>query len=101
MILKIVTLLVSNIQWDTEGESLEDCNLPDFIVIQDFFCEDGNVSTEKVQILVSDSFGFNLHSLEWKQISEENTRTGIVMEHNMAYLNAMIFEPDYKHKTPA
>lgn len=91
MTFTLTTLLAFNIDWDTEGQSRQDCQLPDFIIIQDF-PSTSTIQAEQIQILVSDAFGFNLSSLQWEELADKHyTKLGIFQKPNMAYL----FAPEY------
>lgn len=54
-------LLISDIQWDTEGQTLEECNLPESVLIFDSFWVAPNEDELREQLgpILVDKFGFN------------------------------------------
>ena len=58
-------LLLTDIQWDTDGESIEDCGLPSNVIVfgltVDSFLQDGELTddaSEAVSTGLSDAWGF-------------------------------------------
>lgn len=48
-------LLVSNIQWDTDGETLDDCFLPETVLVLN---APDQPDDETISTLLSEAFGF-------------------------------------------
>lgn len=66
-------LIVTDIQWDTEGETAEACALPENVVVLDapanmtFNDLDNGVSE-----VLSDAFGFCHQGFSWEQLTSDH-----------------------------
>jgi hypothetical protein len=76
-------LLLTNIQWDTDGENMEECNLPSNVLVlgltPECFEEDGELTFEAVEIIstkLSDDFGFCHHGFNDEIFGEQMTHAG-------------------------
>lgn len=65
-------LLVTNIQWDTDGESLEECRLPSAVLIVNFRIHSHfeNDDEERVGDLLSEAYGFCHNGFTWERFGK-------------------------------
>jgi hypothetical protein len=76
-----INLIVTGIQWDSEGHSKKECELPDTIVIlnsPNFIFLDEEI----IGKTISESFGFNINGFQW----EEFVYTGKFYPPNLALI---------------
>jgi hypothetical protein len=62
-------LLINGIQWDTEGETLEECRLPETVVMLDAPDTIGEVEEDIIGSTLSDAFGFCHYSWNWERLT--------------------------------
>lgn len=68
-------LLITNIQWDTEGESLEECRLPSTVIMLDapeqaLRSQDVNDMEEAISTTLSDAYGFCHGGFKWEVLND-------------------------------
>jgi hypothetical protein len=61
-----MNLLITNVKWDTEGETLEECRLPNTVVMLD---APGNPDEETISTTLSDAFGFCHDGFKWERLN--------------------------------
>ena len=67
-------LLLTNLAWDSEGQTLEECRLPDNVVVLDFN-DDGTYLIDEYNDNISDlllnNFGFHA-SFTWERLTDSH-----------------------------
>jgi len=64
----------TNIEWDTEGETLDACGLPTECTIDvaprdpQWFIP-GIINDEKVLMTLAEEYGFNIYGCQWELVS--------------------------------
>lgn len=67
-------LLITAIQWDTDGEELDECALPETVVMLD---APGNPDEDTISETLSDAFGFCHGGFQWERLSPvQDTHAG-------------------------
>ena len=62
--------LLTNIQWDTNGESVEECNLPEYVLVIDVLTPlDDEFVEETIGDSLSEAFGFTHDGFSWEQLT--------------------------------
>ena len=70
-------LLLTDIQWDTEGESLDDCALPSTVLVLDVNNPDEEYINNDISEALSDSFGFCHNGFQWERLNQvQDTHAG-------------------------
>lgn len=67
-------LLITAIQWDTEGETVDECRLPEVVVMLD---APGNPDEDTISETLSDAFGFCHGGFNWELLTPvQDTHAG-------------------------
>ena len=71
-------VLLTNILWDTEGESVEECNLPSSVLVIDVLTPPVDEFVEEtIGETLSEAFGFTHDGFRWEQLSPaQDTHAG-------------------------
>lgn len=63
-------ILLTNIQWDTEGVSVEECNLPSSVLVIEVPAPpDDEFVEETIGDALTEAFGFCHDGFSWEQLS--------------------------------
>lgn len=60
--------MVTDILWETEGQTREACELPDAVIVVDCYHFTGEVLRQKISEQVSDAFGFSHSGLSLEPV---------------------------------
>lgn len=76
-------LLITEIEWDTEGESIEECALPKNVIVIDAGNEldhpdlfDPDDLNEEISNLLSDAFGFCHYGFQVEKLTKQHNTHG-------------------------
>lgn len=64
------------VEWDTDGEPLEDCALPENVLILDTPEDIGSDEEEQIAELLSESFGFCHTTWSWERFNHQTHAGG-------------------------
>ena len=65
--------LITEIEWDSEGETLEECQLPDNVLMLNVPNPTVDEDLENnIGIALSDAFGFNVYSFKFSLLVKED-----------------------------
>ena len=72
------TCLLTNIQWDTQGESTEGCNLPENVLVIDVLTPlDDEFVEEAIGDALTEAFGFCHDGFSWELLTPiQDTHAG-------------------------
>ena len=85
-----MNILITEIVWDTEGETTEECRLPDAIVILSFPPATADESTEEnLGEVISEAFGFCHYGFKWEVYgkSHDTHAGGVFYPTNLALVD--------------
>lgn len=83
-----MNVLITDIVWDTDGETNEECRLPDAIVVLDVPQPTADEDMEEnLQQIITDAFGFCHDGFRWEMYNKShNTHTGGFYPKNLAII---------------
>lgn len=71
-------LLITEIEWDTEGETIEECALPQNVIVIDADNELDHPDdlNEEISNLLSDAFGFCHYGFQVEKLTKQHNTHG-------------------------
>ena len=69
-------IVLTNITWDTEGQTLEECNLPETVLVVDSHYAMSERLRDVICSALFESFGFKFDGFEMKRFVEQKTHPG-------------------------
>ena len=71
-----LSIIVTDIDWDTEGQALEDCKLPEAILVVDSHHPMSGQLEEFIGVEIFNKFGFNHNGFKCERYVDQATHPG-------------------------
>ena len=70
------TTVICEMRWDTEGQTLEECKLPAFVIVSNVPSDFGAVVEDVICELISESFGFRHYGFNMETLKPTHAGGG-------------------------
>ena len=71
-----LSIIVTDIEWDTEGQIREECNLPEVVLVLDSHQPMSKDLEEFIGVELLNSFGFNHNGFKFSRYLNQETHPG-------------------------